>query len=53
MQNIASYCITKGAVMAMIKALAIDLAPYQIVINGARLCYDGHGINLLADEAAP
>ena len=44
MQNIAPYCITKGAVMAMIKALAIDLAPYQINVNGV-------APGLLADEA--
>ena len=53
MQNIAPYCITKGAVMAMIKALAIDLAPYQINVNGVAPGYVMTDMvsGLLADEA--
>ena len=53
MQNIAPYCITKGAVMAMVKALAIDLAPYQINVNGVAPGYVMTDMvsGLLADEA--
>ena len=53
MQNIAPYCITNGAVMAMIMALAIDLAPYQINVNGVAPGYVMTDMvsGLLADEA--
>ena len=34
MENIAPYCTTKSAVMGMVRALAVDLAQYNIKVNG-------------------
>ena len=34
MENIAPYCITKAAVMGMVRSLAIDFAPFGIQVNG-------------------
>ena len=34
MENIAPYSTTKSAVMGMIRALAVDLAKYNITVNG-------------------
>lgn len=34
MENIAPYCTTKSAVMGMVRALAVDLAKYNIKVNG-------------------
>lgn len=34
MENIAPYCTTKSAVMGMVRALAVDLAQFNIRVNG-------------------
>jgi NAD(P)-dependent dehydrogenase (short-subunit alcohol dehydrogenase family) len=34
MENIAPYSTTKSAVMGMIRALAVDLAKFNITVNG-------------------
>lgn len=34
MENIAPYCTTKSAVMGMVRALAVDLAKFNIKVNG-------------------